>query len=188
MAIKLITGVPGAGKTYLALKLLTEQYYEWSKELQEYIRKDEFKNYTIITNIDELCLDTLDLTDVINQCNTNFETFFTKDFQEKVTKKHGSILYIIDEAQRHIGYYFRNKETLFYFDYHRHFDHEVWLITQHRYKINRNISTLAEMEYRAVKRSLAVFGEFKYNLMSDGEIFDRKIFKSDKKIFDIYKS
>lgn len=64
MAIRLITGKPGSGKTFLAVKHLRDNYYYYSKKLKKYCRK---KDYTIISNIDSLKLKHLNLNDVLNE-------------------------------------------------------------------------------------------------------------------------
>lgn len=186
--IKIITGVPGAGKTYLAVKLLVDQYFTYNKELQDYVKKPKYKDYTIITNIDEFLLHDFDLNDLFVKSKMTFKEFFTVPYQEKITKKYGKIIYVIDECQSHIGKFFRDTQTIYYFDYHRHLDHEIYLISQHSKKICSDIVFLTEFEYRAVKQTLSLVGELKYNIISGGEIFQRKAVKRDKKIFNLYKS
>lgn len=185
MAIRLITGVPGAGKTYLALKTLLDDYFKWDKKEKGFVPKKEI---TIITNIDSLDLDHINLDDAIRASKKNIEGFFSVEYQEKITNKYKRIVYVIDECQRFFDRRFYNKDVFYYFEYHRHLGHDIYLVTQDRMKIAKDISLLCETEIRAVKRTLAIAGEFKYNVLSDGIIIDRKICKPKKYIFALYRS
>jgi hypothetical protein len=187
--IEIFTGVPGAGKTYLAVKTLSEKYYDYDKSDQSFVRKKEFEDYTIITNIDSLSLPGCkDLIQIFKDANLNFDSFFTPGYQEKLHNKYPHVVYVLDEVQQFIPPRFTNKDTILYFDTHRHYGDHIIMITQDLAKISRSISTLCEMEYRAVKQTMSLFGEFKYNLKSGGEIFKRQGCKPDKKIFALYKS
>jgi len=186
--INLITGTPGAGKTYLAIKLLIDQYFFYHKKDRSFYRNEKSKKYTIFTNIDDLKLPHKNLTQIFEENNIDFETFFTVPYQEKLHKKYPFVIYVIDEAQRYIPYNFKNKDVVYYFDYHRHFGDKIYLITQDYSKISKSINVLSELEYRAVKSTFSLFGEFRYNIKSAGDIFKRKTMKKDKKIFDLYTS
>lgn len=186
--INIITGTPGAGKTYLAIKLLVEKHFFWHKKDKGFYRKEDSKKYTIFTNIDGFNLPHKNLIEIFNEQNLTFETFFTVSYQERLHKKYKHIIYIIDECQQFIPYTFKNKDVVYYFDYHRHFGDSVWLVTQDYSKISRSINVLAELEYRAVKSTFTILGEFRYNIKSNGQIFKRKTAKKDKRIFSLYKS
>jgi len=187
MAIRLITGVPGAGKTYLAVNHLVSNYCVYDKDFDDYKLKDS--STTIITNIDSLTLPHISLSDAITKSGLTLETFFTKDYQEKISKKYSHIIYLIDEAQRFFPRKNRiNAETWFYFEYHRHLGHDIYIITQDRKLIAENIQLLVEIETRATKRILSVAGELRYLVKSDGEIIDRKVLRRQKKIYNLYKS
>lgn len=186
MAIRLITGVPGSGKTYYAVHHLIENYCSFNKETQEYELK---QNHTIITNIDSLTLPHINLEDAIQKSGKTIHEFFQVPFQEKISQKYKKIIYLLDEAQRFFPY--RNKigsETWFYFEYHRHLGHDVYIITQDKKLMAQNIVLLAENELRATKRSFSLLGEFRYLLKCDNDIIDRITIRSKKKVFDVYKS
>jgi hypothetical protein len=186
MAIRLVTGVPGSGKTYLAVDHLVKNYFNYNKQIDEYLKKDE--KIQIITNIEGFLLDHLNLDKIIKDAKITFEIFFSKNYQEKIHKKYPQIIYIIDECQQYFHRKFYNKDVSYYFEYHRHFGDDIYLISQDKRKIALDIGILAENEIRAVKRSFSLLGEFKYNIISDGIISDRKILKPDKKIFSLYTS
>lgn len=185
MAIKFITGVPGAGKTYFAVHHLIKNfcYYNRKKRCQSLKKK-----YTLISNIDELDLDHLNLKDIFKDHNLTIETFFTETYQKKISQKYENIIYFLDEAQQFFGSRFRNNDVFYYFQVHRHLGHNIYLITQNRALLPKELNALCEIEIRAVKRTLSVFGEFKYNVLSNREIIDRKVLKKSKKVFQMYKS
>ena len=190
MAIKLITGIPGSGKSYLAVHHVISNYFTYSKESQEFIVKSNQDGpYTIITNIDNFKIPHIDLNDAIKSMNLTIDSFFTVPNQERISKKYPNIIYIIDEAQRMFPRKNRyQSETWFYFEYHRHLGHDIYIITQDKFLVAQNIILLVEYEIRATKRMLSVFGELRYLIKSDNEIIDRKTLKPSKRIFNLYKS
>lgn len=186
MAIRMVTGVPGAGKTYFAVKHLAETYCTWDKESQEYKLK---KDITIFTNIDSLILPHINLDEAIKASCLGIAGFFTVEYQEKISKKYSNIVYLLDEAQRWFPR--RNKlgaDTWYYFEYHRHLGHDIYIITQDKKLVADNITLLIEYEIRAAKRFTSVMGEMRYMIKSDGEIMSKKSVKPSKAIFNLYKS
>jgi hypothetical protein len=188
MAIRLITGVIGAGKTYLAVHHIVDQYFTWSKETLEYIIKPEYKDLALITNIEGLLLPHISLEEAMTKSKKTAAQFFTKENQEKIHLKYPKIVYIIDEAQQYFHRRFYDTNTFFYFEFSRHFGDDIYLITQNRNKIARDIQDLIEYEMRATKRTFSVAGEMSYVYLSDGEIYDRKTIRPKKEIFELYKS
>lgn len=186
MAIRLITGVPGSGKSYYAVRHLRNTYCEYNKEEKTWYLK---KGYTIITNIDCLLIEHLDLDDVLKKCNKTIGEFFTEPYQQSITKKYPKIIYFLDEAQKFFPRRNKyNEQTWFYFQYHRHLGHDVYLMSQDARTLPVELTCLSEFEIRACPRTLSVFGELKYNIKAGGEIIDRKIIKKDKNVFKLYKS
>ncbi len=51
MVMKLNTGVPGAGKTYLMVKSFIDLFCTWDKETERFVLKDEHKDKVLISNI-----------------------------------------------------------------------------------------------------------------------------------------
>lgn len=187
--MNIYTGVPGSGKTFLAVKYLAETYFDYDKKFDVWTQKNDKKDYTIFTNITNLSLPGVkDLPAIFKKFNTNFDDFFHIDYQKKLHEKYPKIVYVIDEVQQFMPYRYSKSDTILYFDMHRHYGDEIILITQNLMKLNRSISTLAEFEFRAVQKTFSLLGEFKYNVKSQGEIFKRIIVKSNKNIFNLYQS
>lgn len=186
--IHVITGIPGSGKTCLALKIFTDEFYHYDKKNDQFYMKKEHEGLTLITNIDGLKLPHISLDKAISDSNMTYETFFTVDFQKRISSKYKRIIYIIDECQRYFSKALKNRDTIFYFDYHRHLGHDIYLITQDVIKIHREILAHHEFEYRLTKKAFSVAGEFRYLIKSSGDIMDRKTFRPPKHIFRLYKS
>lgn len=185
MAIRVITGVPGAGKSYYAVKHIRDNYFQFDKKKEFWFPKP---GVLLISNIDELKLSHTNLDVAIRDSKQSLEDFFSVPYQQKIIKKYKNVVYFIDEAQRYFPDNFRNREVFYLFQYHRHLGIDFFLMTQSIWLIPKSIRELIEFEVRAVKRSLSVFGELKYNIKSDNEIVDRKLLKKDSKIFNLYKS
>jgi zona occludens toxin (predicted ATPase) len=217
--ITLITGVPGGGKTYLAVKHLLDQYYEYDKKEHEFKKK---KEVTIITNIEDFQLDHINLDEEIErQLGYELEKvkkeeditdreklfdlekrlsldrvryFFNEAHQEFVKEKYGSVIYVIDECQKYFDYRFaRNKwsrEVYNFFEVHRHFGMDIFLITQNARKLTTDIRVLSEKEIRALPRSLNLMGELKYNEYINGMKANAapKVVRPNKRVFGLYKS
>jgi len=186
--IELITGKPRSGKSYLAVHLLLNEFFIKNKETGYYEPKPDKKDITLITNIEGLKLPHIPLSEAIEASHLPVQKFFTKNYQEKIAKKYPNIIYALDEFQQYFPDTFRDTDTRFYFEWHGHLGHHIYLISQDTYRCCRAIVDLAEIETRAVKRTLSLAGELKYNVMSDKEIIDRKIIRPKKEIYDLYKS
>ena len=185
MAIRIIEGVPGSGKTYYAVKHLATKYFE----KQEDGRYELVKPVTIVTNIDNFQPEHVSLQSEIKAAG-GVQHFFAESFQREFTSRFDSpIVYIIDEAQK----YFRKgardlNEVYSYFEYHRHFGHDIYLITQNSKKLPPDIALLTEYIIDAAPRTRSVIGEFKYKWLSDGELLNREGFRPEQGIFNLYKS
>lgn len=206
MAIRIVEGVPGTGKSYYCVKHLRDTYYTkdsmgvWSQN--EFYATDEEGNIKIdsdgkkikqkliiSTNLEGLKLPHVSLLDEVRAAG-GVQIFFSHAYQEKIEKEDERRIYVIDEAQQ----IFRRKlsgdysDVFFYFEKHRHFGHDIYLLTQNAKKINDEIATLAEYHIRAKPRVRSMFGEFPYHVISDGEILKRFSYKPDQEVFALYKS
>jgi len=180
MSIKLVTGVPGAGKSYYAVKAIFDLVQS----------SDDF---LIITNINGLSVDDNRVIKFENFSTEGFQYEKQRKYLDKLRSQYGLsndsvIYYFIDEAQLIIPSDLRDKDTIYFFDVHRHLGLEIYLITQNSYKISKRVSVLADLEYQAVNPSINVIGGFLYNVKSGGERFRRERLKIDQNVFALYKS
>ncbi len=155
MALRVIEGVPGAGKTFYAVWHLAQHYFKKDDKTGVYALS---KECTIVTNIDGFKPDHVDLRTEIEEAgffaracleasrisSTQLATeiskidpvaeFFSYDYQEEYKKDKPQIVYVIDEAQRFFrkgsDRLLREKKVFDYFEYHRHWGQDIYLVTQ----------------------------------------------------------
>lgn len=187
MAIKVITGKPGSGKSYFALYKVILEGFTFHKKSFEWRPIPE--PITIITNIEGLKVPHLNLTSLINEyADGAFEKFFTVEIQQKITDKYPKVRYLIDECQRFFHSKFYNKDVFFYFQYHRHLGHDIYMIAQVWDSVSKHITGLCEYEFRASPRSFSIFGEFTYYIYAGFDRVGSVRIPVDKKIFALYQS
>lgn len=189
--LDIITGVPGSGKTFYAVKIIRDNYCDYDKLLNKYTVKNNSANgkpYNIVTNIDNLLLPHANLDDAIKTSKMDILKFFTYEYQEKLSNIRPNIVYIIDECQQYFDQKMNSTQTLLFFEKHRHLGIDIVLMAQTYERINKNIRGLEELHIHAVKRTFSVFGEFQYNIKSGYEVIDKRIIKKDKSIFALYQS
>ncbi|MDD2466174.1 MAG: zonular occludens toxin domain-containing protein [Desulfobulbus sp.] len=192
MAIRIIQGVPGSGKTYYAVRHLAKNYCEQSEDGVYYLKDD----VTVITNIDSFKPDHHDLRESIRQIKredgkpAGADDFFNLPFQQALTDEiGGQIVYIIDEAQRFWRKGDRGHHEVYeYFELHRHLGHDIYFVTQNARKLPGDLVCLAEYIIDAAPRTRSLVGEMKYKWLSDGEVIKREAWKPEQAIFDLYKS
>lgn len=185
MAIRLVTGVPGAGKSYYMVNRLANKYCKRFGDVYSLKKK-----YVIVTNIDNLLLDVVDLDDAIKRAG-GLERFFSMDVQKKVTEKYQKenkqLIYIVDEAQKYFHRRFYDREVFTFFESHRHLGLDVFLLTQNSNLLPKDLISLVEIEVRAVPRTLSIAG-FNYLRRSNKDIIGREFLRKKKHIFLMYKS
>lgn len=155
--IKLLTGIPGSGKSYRAV-------HDFMKI------KDE---YYLFHNIDGLQAEKIDDGKYIQdftKLDMPFNNFFTLENQKKlcsdVNEKYGKkVLIIIDEAQVFMARL--NESVREWISYHRHLGQDVWIITQNKFNIAKEYGNLVEIEIQG-KRGF-VFQSFIYSYFDHGE-------------------
>jgi hypothetical protein len=186
--IKGITGVPGSGKSYFAVHLITSKFYKWNPDILEWELKDKKKPVTIFSNVAGLKLPHYSLDQYFQQKGITYETFFTVDYMEKVIEKYGQILILLDEAQKFFPSEYKNKDVLFFFQYHRHLGVDIILTFQTWFSLSRRITDLMEFEIRAVRRSFSIVGEFRYHYYFGNDRHGGTKLIPDRKIFSLYRS
>lgn len=182
MAIRIIDGKPGSGKSYYTVHHLVKNYFTEDREL--YILKPGF---CIITNIDSFKPAHIDLKTIATE-HGGYDSFFTVEVQEKMKEQHGQIIYIIDEAQRIFRKNFKDDNVFFWFEYHRHLGQDIYLITQHYKKLPFDVYSLAEFIIYSAPRTRSVAGEFRYYWMDDGTKIKTEVLRPKQHIFALYKS
>ncbi|GAX61627.1 hypothetical protein SCALIN_C27_0021 [Candidatus Scalindua japonica] len=187
MAIRLIQGKIGSGKTYYAVNHVLKSYYTWSDELDSWVPKAKDIDVRVYTNIKNMKLGE-DLDKFISDAG-GLSTFFNNKYQETFCM-NSNVIYIIDEAQS--GNYFHRKfydvNVFLFFQMHRHLGCDIYLITQDVRCLARELQQLAEYVIKAVRRSNSIGKSFTYKFYSGDECFKTKRIKQDQKVFGMYRS
>ena len=211
--INLITGVPGAGKTYFSVNII----------YQECISKNS-KYKRIYTNINldfKKCNDLkkdfvfqLDLDDLMNMIEKDYELsqlfkqnkLFDNDTGEliqdydkyvknklKLFEPYEHSLIILDECHLYFSSSVDDK-LLRFLSYHRHFDIDMDLVTQNKSLINRKYLAFIENMYIGQNPSKRLFSKvFVYKLYASYKEYNsnyvgKEKLKFDKKIAQCYNS
>lgn len=179
MSIEILTGVPGAGKTYFAVHAI----HALTKSDQKFL---------VLHNIEGLQCQDFRIISVdwkTEDFNAQAMADRLRQLRTEYSLDPSDIIHIyIDEAQRFFPPELKDQQVLYFFDYHRHFGVNVTLITQHEKKLTYKITTLAESEIRAVSQKINPFGSFVYKLSAGGEQYSTTRLSKDKHIFALYKS
>mgnify|MGYP000644249429 CR=1 FL=1 len=184
MAIKVISGKPGSGKSYYALYKLIVENYDFDKVFYEWKEKQPIN---IFTNIDGLKLPHESLQHHIEKAGSVYQ-FFDVDYQRELMKEYPNIRYIIDESQKLFPRKFNETNTLFFFQYHRHLGIDLYLITPDWGALCPQITGLCEYEIRAHSATLTMFKELKYSFYAGFDKVGSTSLPADRKIFALYKS
>lgn len=169
--ITLLTGIPGSGKSYWAVHHVSKL-------------KDQSK---ILHNIEGFKIGT-SLDDYSIHKNIPKLTLFKKSWHESNNDLQGWTI-IIDEAAELFPKQFKDTDVISFFDYHRHYGIDIFLITQDQKKVCYDITCLAETHYRAASgASNPIPGFLCYQQMVGGEPVSRKWLPKKKSIFALYKS
>lgn len=176
MAIRLVDGVPGSGKTYYVVHHIVDKY------------KDKLSEVQVYANIESLVIPHIDLQEHVDK--STVEKVFTVPYFEKLIRDSGKEkhLIIIDEAQKFFHKKFYCQDVFYFFQYHRHLGLDIYIVTQSEKLIPIQIVSMAETVIHAQPRSVSLLGELKYVTKVAGENVDRMVLKPDQKIYDLYRS
>lgn len=201
MAIKHVTGVPGTGKTYFAIHDVILRYYKWDDQHVEwqYDQQKTKKPVLIYTNIEQLKLPHVNIDDYCSHHNIDVYTFFTTGYWDQhIDYKNYQVVIILDEAQRYFPSSFRLKgaprpeeNPLYWFQYHRHFGADVYVITQTYDAVCRHVVQLAEYEIHAITKVYSVGNSFRYVYrtgLHPDDIVARKTIRYSRRVGMLYQS
>jgi len=169
--ITLLTGLPGSGKSYRAVDMISK-LKDTSKVLHC------IDGLKVGTSIDDYCLS--------NNCDPL--DLFTVTFHENNNCFRGW-LFVIDECQTYFPKDFRNKLVHKFFQLHRHYGIDIILLSQDYKFICPAISLLAESQYRAVSDTSNPLPWFLFYKRTIGyEVIGTSFLIKRKKIFKLYKT
>lgn len=207
MSVHFLTGVPGAGKTYFAVDLLSKEYAKKSRPI--------FTNINLKIAYDDI-LQPLDVDDFHEFCATEFSFFQNyKSEQSKKRKddpdydevdnydealkasgildKYGSSLIVWDECHNDLDQL--DPVYVRWLSYHRHFEGmDVLLITQSLDLIERKYKRFADKYFFGLNAAKRIFSTtFKYNVYTDHRQYEKFWIEtislpSKREIFSLYDS
>jgi zona occludens toxin len=198
--IVLVSGVPGSGKSYFAVKQLVDILKNKNSVVFSNIENFRFDRFKIMYNyyINKLSngfftdFECGQYVDISNDLITLGTSFFTVDNYKKLIKKYNldgkNVYFFIDECQRYFPPFLKDVDVIYFFDYHRHYNLNIYLITQDSVKINSSIVSLVEYEIRASSPSVRFKNTFIYKRMINGDIINRFVLRFDNKISSLYSS
>jgi len=187
MSILICDGNPGTGKTLYGVHHLVTTHYDFNASEGMYYPKTD-QPFVVVTNFEEFALEHESLQDWIAEAG-NKDLFFSEAYQEKLFEKHGSIYYLIDEAQKYFPRKYYNEPVFNWFEYHRHFGQQIYLFTQHESKLPKDITCMVEYVIRALPKSRSLWDKYyHYNLMSGRESLGSERILSNQRLFALYKS
>jgi zona occludens toxin (predicted ATPase) len=156
--LQIVYGVPGSGKSYYAV-------YHIKKMM------DNKMDIHLISNIENLKLPHTDLDELIKTYG-GIDKFFNVDCEFWKQDLERKKILFIDEAQRYFNKRFFSPTVFFWFQYHRHLNVDIYLITQSYKTLPTELVVLAEIVIQAVPSSFRWFrNSFRY-LVKDLETFE----------------
>jgi len=177
--ITLVSGVPGAGKSYYSVKLI-----------RDYLKSEE--SFLILHNIEGLR--------VFDPRISSFEPEvdkFTFEYMDKhipmLREKFGlskedNVIFFIDEASDFFPSDMRRNDVVDFFKKHRHYGVHIYLITQNFYDVNKRIQGIVGEEIRAINPRVNPFPGFTYKCLSNKEVYKTFRVKKEKEVFNMYRS
>ena len=186
MSVRLVTGVPGSGKSYYLASYLTKNFCNYDPIAGLWELKE---NIQIYASLDGLKIQHKNLDLLIKQ-NTIEEIFNIEWWEGKVSDGIKTIL-VLDEAQRYFSSQTRLPDSVWYFfEYHRHLGLEIWLLTQSASSLNRRIIAVTDSYIEAAPPTLRIANIFRYRRRdtTTNEIIGREKVIAEQKIFQVYKS
>jgi zona occludens toxin len=203
--ISVITGTPGSGKTARSVSILMDRVSSFKQQEKKLNEKQKDHELYIYQNFADFELEkfkedydhkyvyTLDYDKLYNSFKVckDLSTESEKIDYMKSKKLFNSILFI-DES--HLYFSKEDPILIFLLSYHRHFNIDIFLITQNLDLIHYKYKTLVEEFHVAQRRSLSFSDNYlTYFLYSSHMMYKQHLlktyrFKKDPKVFTYYKS
>lgn len=195
MAIKVITGAHGSGKTIYSVVQVIQKYFSWNDKYDEWEPKqvkDKLGNLVYVqiwSNIDGLKLPHINLPKYLKERDMTYDDFFCEEYAEKIMEKYGVNVFVIDEVQSIFREGLKNEKMAFWHEYHRHWGFDIYYSTQDLSKLSKYIINPIEVEIRALKRHYRISDNvFTYKLLSDGNVLGKKRMVVKPHHWALYKS
>jgi hypothetical protein len=186
MAIYIIDGKIGSGKTYYAVSYILKKYYVYDEQFRCYFPR---RDIILVTNVDSLKIEHVPLDAEVDKRGIT-EVFSEAYINELRGNSRCPVVFLIDEAQGPKFFHrkFYGKNVFFFFQYSRHYGVDIFLITQDSDSLAKEIKILPEKIIHAVSRSHTSGLNFHYKNIIADEVESQFMLKRDKKVFKVYQS
>lgn len=185
MSVRLVTGVPGSGKSYYVAYAISELgRYEavsgtWAlpADVQLFASMDGLR--VPFRSLDELV------------ARRGLVEVFQVDFWRELVREDKRGIVVIDEAQRWFSSAARLPDSVwFWFEYHRHLGLEVYLVTQSAASMHRRVLAVADAYIEAAPPSLRLGRGFRYRRRdtTTNEVIGRYRLSARREVFELYRS
>ena len=187
MAIRIIEGKIGSGKTYYAVNHVFRSWFRWCDITDSWVPKNSDLEIKVYTNIKKMKLG-YDLNLAIEEAG-GLNPFFTVEYQERFCENF-NVIYIIDEAQSHDLFHrtYKDRHVFTFFQTSRHMGIDIYLITQDTQCLAKELRSLAEYHIVAVQRTKSIGNLFTYKFYAGKDCYKTKRIKKDNKVFSLYRS
>jgi hypothetical protein len=187
MAIRIIEGKIGSGKTYYAVNHVFRSWFRWCDITDSWVPKNSELEIKVYTNIKKMKLG-YDLNLAIEEAG-GLNPFFTVEYQERFCENF-NVIYIIDEAQSHDLFHrtYKDRHVFTFFQTSRHMGIDIYLITQDTQCLAKELRSLAEYHIVAVQRTKTIGNLFTYKFYAGKDCYKTKRIKKDNKVFSLYRS
>ncbi len=208
--LKIITGKPGSGKSYYAVKTIIDNC-RYDPISETYTLKE---GIFLVATLEGLRLNFVDFDQTIKELAENetdlkkfpseteeshrnrnglYQFFSVPLWQNEIAPKWQKILIVIDEAQRYFPASARDipNSVWYWFEYHRHFGADIVLMTQHPSSLHRRVLNIAENYIEAAPPGLRqVKNLLRYSLRdtTTNEIISQSSQRTEPQVFKAYKS
>lgn len=179
---RIVSGKIGAGKTYYAVNYV-RKFCDYDPVYNVMILRPEV---LLISNIDDLKVSHMRIEKFLSLGLMNNVQAFRKYMEEHQYKR---AIFVIDEAQKLFDDVHKDKDRMFFIEYHRHLGLDIFMIVPGVQGLPKRLVELAEYIIMAVPRSYAI-GLFKY-FAKDTRTFENifsTTLKKDQRVFMLYKS
>ena len=201
--VSLIVGFPGSGKTYYAIdkihKIMSNKH-DLSEDIEIIYSNINGLNIELFPK-SEIILKKFNIDDFLKYINECFELYDLHKNEHDVDEyliefsknnNYFNCLIIFDECHDFLSN--QDRVKIFWLTYHRHLHHEIDLLTQNKTLINSKYRAIPEIFIEAQPRSKKLFSNtlnYKYYAsfaMRKIDMFNTSSIKTDKEVFELYKS